>query len=488
MKAPKHVPVLLISVLATIIVSACSRPASESAAKPARNVILFIGDGMGVSTVTAARIFDGQSRGETGEENFLSFERFPRTALVKTYNTNQQVPDSAGTATAIHTGVKTRAGVIGIGPEADRRNCDQAAAHVLETIGEIAKKRGKAVGIVTTSRVTHATPATVYAHSPERDWESDRYLTAEQTASGCGDIARQLVELDDDAGIDIVLGGGEREFVGADAGGQRKSANANLIEAWLSSGANRRFIDTRQALDRITPDQRVMGLFAPSHMTYVAERPDDTTEPTIQEMTAAAIRYLSHQPGGYYLMVEGARIDHGHHDGKPGYALLETQAFSEAVAVALDMVDLSETLVLVTADHSHTLTLAGYPTRGNPILGYVVENDLSGNPQGHPALAADGLPYTSVGYANGPGARGASARQMPETGIGAIAQSLVPMARTEIDGTISDDETHGGEDVALYATGIGSDCVRGVLEQNRIFDLMMSAYGWSGPICSPTSW
>ena len=97
-----------------VLLSGCAangeRTAPESASTPtaARNVILFIGDGMGVSTVTAARIFDGQSRGETGEENVLSFERFPRTALVKTYNSNQQVPDSAGTATAMHSGVTER--------------------------------------------------------------------------------------------------------------------------------------------------------------------------------------------------------------------------------------------------------------------------------------------------------------------------------------------------------------------------------------------
>src|SRR5210317_2020675 len=92
--------------------------------RPARNVILFIGDGMGVSTVTAARIYDGQSRGDMGEENVLSFETFPQTALVKTYNANQQVPDSAGTASAMNTGIKTRAGMINIGPETHRGDCN----------------------------------------------------------------------------------------------------------------------------------------------------------------------------------------------------------------------------------------------------------------------------------------------------------------------------------------------------------------------------
>jgi alkaline phosphatase len=452
-----------------------------------RNVIVFLGDGMGVSTVTAARIFDGQSRGEPGEENLLSFERFPRTAMIKTYNTNQQVPDSAGTATAIHSGSKTRAGVIGIGPDVERGDCSAARGAELATVGDLAKARGIAVGIVTTSRVTHATPATLYAHSPERDWESDRYLTEEQIAVHCGDIARQLVELDDTSGPDIVLGGGRREFVGEARGGQRRDPDADLVSEWARV-PNRFVIDAADDLRALPTDGRVLGLFSDSHMTYVAERRNDTLEPTIDAMTAAAIRYLERQDTGYYLLVEGARIDHGHHDGKPGYALLETQAFAAAVAAALALVDLDETLVLVTADHSHVFTLAGYPTRGNPILGLVVENDESGNPGAEPTLAPDGQPFTSVGYANGPGAVSGTARPAPQTGIGSTAQALVPMGRPDIDGSISDSETHGGEDVVLYGTGRGSDCVGGVLEQNAIFDLITAAYGWSAPICSPPDW
>jgi hypothetical protein len=109
----------------------------------AKNVILFIGDGMGITTVTAARIFDGQSKGMLGEENVLPFENFPNLALIKTYAANQMVADSAGTASAINTGVKTSAGVISIGPEAYRRNCEGALAHPLTTLGELAEQHGK---------------------------------------------------------------------------------------------------------------------------------------------------------------------------------------------------------------------------------------------------------------------------------------------------------------------------------------------------------
>ena len=163
-------------------------------------------------------------------------------------------------------------------------------------------------------------------------------------------------------------------------------------------------------------------------------------------------------------------------NGHRGYAFLETQAFAEAVAVALAKVDLGETLIMVTADHSHVFTLGEYPTRGNPILGLVIENDLSGEPQSGPYVAADGQPYTSVGYMNGPGAV-TGTRPRPETGIDAMAQALIPFQRTEIDGSIDYAETHSGEDVPLYASGPGSMQVGGVTEQNSIFDIMLAAFG-----------
>jgi alkaline phosphatase len=463
--------------LAAVIVAGCaSNGGMTDAKRPARNVILFLGDGMGVSTVTAARIFDGQSRGETGEENSLSFETFPHVALVKTYNSNQQVPDSAGTATAILTGTKTRAGVINIGPEARRRNCDEGLANRLPTFAEVMAASGKSVGVVTTTRVTHATPAAVYAQSVERDWESDACLPAQAAAAGCRDIAAQLTALPPGQGPDIVLGGGLREFRGSDSGGKRRTAGQDLVADWLAASGGRRLIQSREALADLDPGEQVLGLFAESHMTYIAEREDPTSEPTIQEMTAAAIDYLQARGEGYYLLVEGGRIDHGHHDGYPGYALLETQAFADAVAIALDKVDLAETLVLVTADHSHVFTHGGYPTRGNPILGLVVENDHSGEPRGEPHIAADGQPYTSVGYMNGPGAV-SGPRPRPETGVHAMAQALIPFERTDIAGEVSNSETHGGEDVALYAIGPGSDRVGGVMEQSRIYGIIMDAFG-----------
>jgi alkaline phosphatase len=477
---PANAAIPALFAILTFALAGCATPSTATTGNaPARNVILFIGDGMGVATVTAARIYDGQSQGMLGEEHWLAFERFPNVALVKTYNTNQQVPDSAGTATAMMTGHKTRAGVINIGPDAQRRSCSGAQEHAIQSLSETAKQRGLAAGFVTTARVTHATPATVYAHAPERDWETNLFVPEADWNNGCRDIAHQLVNFAPGGGLDVAMGGGSRVFFGGDRRGVRRDPGDNLVSDWLQGGGKRRFVDSAEAMAALKPGDKALGLFARSHMTYIAERKEDSSEPSLSQMTEKAIELLADDPDGYFLMVEGGRIDHGHHIGKPGYAMLEAQEFNRAVEVALANVDLEETLVLVTADHSHVFTMGGYPTRGNPILGLVVSNDKTGEPNSEPTIAADGQPYTTLAYANGPGAVTTMPRTMPETGVHALAQSLVPTDGKNIDGSVTIDETHGGEDVALYATGSGAERVRGVIEQDRIFDIMMSAYGWA---------
>jgi alkaline phosphatase len=473
---------LLSSVAMPAVAEDHAAPAPAAAEQPrAKNVILFIGDGMGISTITAARIYDGQKRGETGEENALSFERFPNVALVKTYNTNAQVPDSAGTATALHSGVKTRIGVLGIGPEAEKGVCRDALAYPLPLLGEEVKRRGLALGIVTTTRITHATPASVYSRSADRDWEKDNDIPEDQRSDGCKDIALQLSE----ASFDVALGGGTAMFYGKEKGGRRSDAAADLPAAWAAKNGG---VVVRNAagLAAAPMDKPVLGLFNASHLTFMADRKPDSPEPTLTEMTAAAIARLKSDPDGFYLMVEGGRIDHAHHGGQAGYALEEAVELARAVQYAVDNTDPAETLIMVTADHSHVFTIAGYPKRGNDILGLVVPPKGSGEDGGDgvsPLLAGDGKPYTTLGYANGPGAlfgpghkdgeddddHDGHSRPMPETGLAARQQSLVPTGA----------ETHGGEDVALFATGPGAERARGVIEQNVVYSIIRRALGWA---------
>lgn len=466
-------------------VAGAARAAAAPSSERARNVILFIGDGMGIATVTAARIYAGQRAGRDGESNQLTMDTFPHTAFSRTYSDDLQISESASTATAITTGVKTRGGGLGLTARAHRNACGEAAANTARSIFEIAEEAGLATGVVSTARITHATPASVYAHTPNRDWEND-VLVARDGGTPCADIARQLVEWPAGDGLEIALGGGRANFLPNTVAdpetptvkGQRADGR-NLAAEWAAR-PDHVFVWNAAQLAALPANgaARVLGLFSPSHMAFEQDRARDSGgEPSLAQLTAAAIRRVSLDADGYVLMVEGGRIDHAHHEGRAGEALSEAVAFDEAIRTALQMTDRKDTLIVVTADHSHTLTISGYARRGTPILGLSTNGEGAG-----PALAADGLPYTTLGYANGPGAVSAGARagvqQRPDlrnvdtTAQSFRQQSLVPFPYPERGG-----ETHGGEDVPLYAWGPGDDNFAGTLEQNVIFHLMSRTLG-----------
>ena len=187
----------------------------------ARNVILFVGDGMGVSTVTAARILDGQQRGVDGEWNRLSFENFSDLALSVTASANQQTSDSAPTATAMVAGIKTNDGAVAVDQSITRKEfcAETTRAKSVRTILERAEQRGMSTGVVTTARITHATPAVNYAHISNRDWEANNTIDSDLGATvlppGCTkvkDIAAQLVDFNVGDGIEVALGGGRPYF------------------------------------------------------------------------------------------------------------------------------------------------------------------------------------------------------------------------------------------------------------------------------------
>ncbi len=435
----------------------------------AKNVILFLGDGMGISTVTAARIFAGQQQGASGEEYDLSFDKFENVALVKTYNTNAQVPDSAGTISAILTGHKTSMGVLGVTADVARDDCEQALRNELPTILELAEEAGLASGIVTTTRVTHATPAGTYAHVPNRDWEDSASLSEEVKALGCRDIARQLVEFRHGNGPDVILGGGRANFFPLETVDPeypeetgRRDDGRDLVAEWLAAAGSRTYVwnQAEFAAFEPGPGKQLMGLFERSHMQFEKDRLQDPGgEPSLADMTATAIRQLSLNEKGFFLLVEAGRIDHAHHFSNAHRALVDTVALSDAVQTALDIVDLEQTQILVTADHSHTMTIAGYQRRGTPILGKVdAENAMMFPPE---------QPYTTLSYANGPGYQ----TPFPDlTEVDTMAPDYQQLGTVPLP-----IETHAGEDVAAYATGLHADGVRGVMEQNKLFGVMLKA-------------
>ena len=465
----------------------------------AKNVILFIGDGMGITSVSAARIYAGQKAGGLGEDHQLSFERFPAVALSKTYNTNQQTADSAGTMTAMITGVKTLAGVLSVDGSVRRGDCASGQGAAVPSLLEEAEAAGLATGVVSTARITHATPGATYAHVVERDWEGG--VPEEAAAQGCTDIAAQFLSFSHGDGIDVMLGGGRAMFLpntvtDPEYPGKTDARRdgRNLIEAWRAANPDGAYLwhgdDLTAAAEASGP---VLGLFEPSHMQFEADRAQDPgKEPSLAEMTAFAMDRLSRKGAGYVLVVEAGRIDHAHHAGNAYRAMEDTVALDEAVATAVAKSNERETLILVTADHSHTLTFAGYPTRGNPILGLTVSNDGQGFAESTPAKDALGLPYTTLAYTNGPGYPGKSDQQgagpktaphYPRT----VEPALGRPDLTEVDVHAPNylqeamvpagAETHGGEDVAVYGWGAGSLRLGGVLEQNVIYYVMKAALG-----------
>ena len=484
----------------------------------AKNVILFIGDGMGVSTLTAARIFEGQQRGESGEENRLSFEEFPYSALSKTYSANQQTPDSAPTMTAIITGVKTNEGTFGTNQNVVHADYTTVTGNEVKTLLEMAEESGRSTGVVTTTRVTHATPGACYAHTADRDWESDydiKRLGDTNARNGntemakrdldaynakFPDIARQLIEFRYGDGLEVAFGAGRNKFlpnsisdpVLPNVKGERTDGR-DLTREWTERHPGSMVVYDKYHLAAIDPEKakHVLGLFANENMQFEADRmATQPGEPSLTEMTTKAIDILSQNKKGFFLMVEGGRIDQAHHEGNAYRALADTVELSNAVRAAVAKVNPDDTLVVVTADHSHTLTISGYPARGNNILGLVREVGINGRLEPDYKRDRLGRPFTTLNYANGRGYTGNT-----NAGDGSKSWPAKPTRfegirngrpdLTKIDTTDRNydqeaifpllDETHGGEDVAIFATGVNAHLFRGSMEENWTFYIMADA-------------
>jgi alkaline phosphatase len=417
----------------------------------AKNVILVVGDGMGLSTVTAARIATDQRQSGRGA-TVLSFERLPQTALARTYAHNAWVTDSAAGITGLMSGVKTNNGVIGLDARAKFDNCASAQGADATSIAELAKAKGLSVGVVTNTRITDATPAGVYGHTPAREWEDDSALPPEAVAQGCRDMASQLTESLARGGVDVAFGGGRARFQPDSAGGRRADGK-DLLGDWAAGGAGRRLVSTGaelKALD-LASARQVVGLFGPDNLPYRLSRDAVGLDvPSLPQMVEAALTVLSRNPRGYFLLVEGGMIDKASHMNNAARTLDETEELSEAVDLILKRVDLSNTLVIVTADHSHGLVISG------------------GGDFEAPEQAKDGKPYPTLSFATGPGAEIGPRRDLTGADLqdlDFIQPALVPMASAE----------HSGEDVAVYADGPGSQWIRGVVEQPYVFQVMRKA-------------
>lgn len=343
-------------------------PAEQISFQRARNIILFIGDGMGDSEITAARYYS------VGASGRLAMDTLPFTGAYTTWSVEEDapsrphyVPDSAATGTAWATGSKTSNGRISTSPATDRE---------LKTILEYAREYGYRTGNVTTAELTDATPAVLAAHVSHRSCmgpaDMRRCPADRKAAGGPGSIAEQLV----DHQVDVLLGGGAERFA------QKADSGISVESSARSNGYV--VVHGRSELDSISRG-RVLGLFAAGNMTTewtgqraapfpsnVASpqscRPQSrpSSEPTLAEMTAAALRLLepsNSASAGFFLQVEGASIDKQDHAADPCGQIGETVAFDRAVRLGLDFAATHrDTLLIVTADHGHSSQIVETPS------------------------------------------------------------------------------------------------------------------------------
>lgn len=337
-------------------------------------MILFLGDGMSVHTIAATRAF----MGDTNKQ--VSFEKFPYLGLSKTYAVNERTPDSANTATAYLTGVKANYGTIGVNAQVQRKDClaaTNSSTHT-ESIAKWAQDAGKWAGLVTTARVTHASPAGVYAHVADRNWEHDGMITKDKCSNELNtDIARQLLEWPVGRDLRVVLGGGRSYFRDQSLHDEEgilglRQDGRDLIKEWQQDkqqqAAEAKYVWSRKGLLDVDLSRTdyLLGLFAVSHCTYHGDRirtHHEYAEPSLSEMTEAAIKLLSRNEQGYFLFVESGRIDMAHHATQAHKAMEETQEFANTIELARKLTSEEDTLIVVTSDHSHTMTINGYPVR-----------------------------------------------------------------------------------------------------------------------------
>ena len=454
-------PLLLSCAIAAALTS------SLTYAAPAKNVIFFLGDGMGPTTLTAARIY------KYGEEGNLQMQNLPYTARLKTYSNDAQTTDSAPSMAAYMTGVKMNNEVISmsadttaVAPGKDSNgnktvnNCTTGNGTAATTLLELAKAQGKGTGSVTTTELTHATPAATFAHICHRDTQ---YEIATQAVPGGAGFNSALGD-----GVDVLMGGGANHWTPYSATNTKGRADGRDLTAELQTHGYS-YVTDKTALQTIDSSQtsKVLGLFSPtSHLAYELDRVADSTntQPSLAEMTAKAIDILSKNDKGYFLMVEGGRIDHALHGTNAKRALEDAVALDEAVKTALAKVDLTDTLIVVTADHDHTMTMNGYSAKGNPILGLVADKD------GNQATDVDGRPYTTLVFGNG------SNRQATRPDL--TSEQVQADDYLQEAGIRLSSETHGGGDVMLFADGAGANSFKGTMENTAVFSLVKSAAGY----------
>jgi len=298
--------IILSIFLVTVIIPAlfAENPVEKKKNVPAgqpKNIILMIGDGMGTAQVYA---------GYTAKKGIMNITGMPVTGFSVTFSASDYITDSGAGGTALSTGHKTKNYSIGV----------DTSGKPLETILEMAKKRGLSTGLVSTSSITHATPASFIAHTSDR--------------SKYADIAFDFLRTD----IDVFIGGGYNNFA-------LRVDKLNLTDSLKARGyyvaRNLKDVDVKST-------NRLAALLAPEHMPPMSKGRGNM----LPDATEMALQILTRNENGFFIMIEGSQIDWGGHANDAAYVVDETVDFDNAVGKALKFAEKNgETLVIVTADH-----------------------------------------------------------------------------------------------------------------------------------------
>lgn len=444
------------SLVFLIVVGFLLMPWTALAAQ-AKNIILLIGDGMGPSQFGAAWLYSNRLLGK--DLRMVEVMKDGRTAYVVNDTADSTVTESAAAATQIACGVKVPARAAGMGTDG-KTPCT--------TILEMAKAGGKATGLVTTSGITDATPASFSAHVPHRSDEAS--------------VAAQELGI----GVDVLMGGRKIFFLPEASGGSRKDGRNLLDEARKAGYA---VVGTADEMKQASGG-RILGLFNMGNMSFEIDRVK-TLEPSLAEMTVKTLHVLAKSPKGFFAMIEGGRIDHASHRNDAAATIQDMLAFDAAVGVALDFARKTpDTLLIVTADHeTGGMALIGHSKESKEYVGMdlkaiqkiqisleLLVEELGKNPTPEKIkaavkqhLAVD-LTDDEVKTVAGDAIRKMDPANYTYPMLHSLAFVLRPYLRVGWGS-----QTHTASPLFAFGTGPGSERVSGLLHNTELFTIMRAA-------------
>lgn len=459
---------------------------NEKAKKRAKNVILFVGDGMSLQAREVARIL---SKGITeGKYNdLLNMEKLDNMALITTSGYDSIVTDSANSASAYATGHKSVVNAMGVYENCTKDPFDDPK---VENIIELVKRtRGMATGIVSTANITDATPAAMLTHTRRR---------AEQNF-----IAADM--LDAKHRPDVIMGGGSRHFLPLGTPGSKRKDNVNVIQSFEDLGYS--FSGTKTELEN-TPAtaDKILGLYQLNNMNVYVDREVTKNakvlkgfndQPGLVEMTQKAIDTLSKNPNGFFLMVEGACIDKQLHVLDWQRAAYDNIEMDKAVGIAQKFAAKdNDTLIIVVADHAHGASITGtYHELDGKTGREAVRTYADAKWPTFEDRDGDGYPDNpdpsvtlAVQFANHPDYNENYKFKAVPTDPAIMGKDGKAIANPQISGELlrgdipasADQEVHSADDIVLNAGGPGSEYFKGVMDNTEVFFGMVRALGLDG--------